>query len=60
MFDFAKELLARGDLGHVALLAWATSVTGLLGATLKELSAAHRRFDDFVREIARLTQRFEE
>ena len=56
------ELIAifreRGDLAHLALFLWASSATGLAWFALKELAAASRRFDDFVRELARFNDTF--
>lgn len=52
----ARALIARGDIGHLALLAWAGFSSGLCVWALRELVASNRRFDDFVREIARLNQ----
>ena len=53
------SVLARGDLGHLALLLWALAETGLAIVVLRELMAANRRFDDFVRELARFNSRHE-
>ena len=56
------ELIAtfreRGDLAHLALFLWASSATALAAFALKELAAASRRFDDFVRELARFNDAF--
>jgi hypothetical protein len=49
---------ARGDLAHLALLLWALAASGLAGFALRELAAASRRFDDFVRELARFNKQF--
>ncbi|GHA29373.1 hypothetical protein GCM10007989_26190 [Devosia pacifica] len=56
--EVMKSVIERGDLAHLALLMWATSSSGLLVWSLKELAAANRRFDDFVREIASLNRLF--
>ena len=48
----------RGDLAHLALFLWAAAMSALAGFALRELTAASRRFDDFVREIARFNDRF--
>jgi len=57
-----NELIAtfarRGDLAHLALFLWATSASALAAFALKELTAASRRFDDFVRELARFNDTF--
>jgi hypothetical protein len=50
--------VTRGDLAHLALFLWASGATGLLVWSLKELVAANRRFDDFVKEITQLNQLF--
>lgn len=49
---------ARGDLAHLALFLWAASASALLIFALRELAAAARRFDDFVRELARFNEHF--
>jgi Phage portal protein len=42
----------------LALFLWATSATALAWFALRELAAARRRFDDFVRELARCNASF--
>ena len=59
MPDIIDMFSARGDLAHVALLLWALSASALAGFALRELTAASRRFDDFVRELARFNERCE-
>ena len=58
MDDLTKTIAERGDLAHLALFLWASGASGLLVWTLKELSAANRRFEDFVKEIAALNRLF--
>jgi hypothetical protein len=58
MTDLIRIFTERGDLAHLALLLWATSASGLAWFVLRELAAASRRFDDFVREIARFNELF--
>jgi hypothetical protein len=58
MDELTRTVAERGDLAHLALFLWATSATGLLVWTLRELAAANRRFNDFVHEIATLNQLF--
>ena len=58
MDDLTRTIAERGDLAHLALFLWASGASGLLVWTLKELSAANRRFEDFVKEIAALNQLF--
>jgi ABC-type proline/glycine betaine transport system permease subunit len=60
MPDIIDLYSARGDLAHVALLLWALAASGLAGFALRELAAASRRFDDFVRELARFNDTFGE
>ncbi|CAN7593738.1 hypothetical protein LJR090_005104 [Bosea sp. LjRoot90] len=55
----AAGIVARGDLGHLALLLWAFSASGLALFALRELIAANRRFDEFVRELASFNARYE-
>lgn len=58
MTDLTRLVAERGDLAHLALFLWAVSATSLLVWALRELAAANRRFDGFVREIAHLNQLF--
>ncbi len=58
MDDLTRTIAERGDLAHLALFLWASGASGLLVWTLKELAAANRRFEDFVKEIAALNQLF--
>lgn len=51
-----KIVIERGDLAHLALFLWATGSSGLLFWALRELAAAHRRFNEFVAEIARINR----
>lgn len=50
--------LERGDLAHLALFLWAGAASLLLLRTLGDLAAAHRRFDEFLRELARFNTRY--
>jgi hypothetical protein len=56
-----NELVAifseRGDLAHVALFLWASSASALAVFALRELTQSMRRFDDFVRELARFNEK---
>jgi hypothetical protein len=58
MADLTRVFAERGDLAHLALFLWAASASALLIFTLRELAAAMRRFDDFVRELARFNRKF--
>jgi hypothetical protein len=58
MNELTKTIADRGDLAHLALFLWASGASGLLVWTLKELAAANRRFEDFVKEIAALNRLF--
>jgi hypothetical protein len=58
MEDLIGIFAARGDLAHLALFLWAAAATGLAAFALRELAAATRRFDDFVRELARFNDTF--
>ena len=58
MDDLVRTFSARGDLAHVALFLWAASATAIAGFALRELAAAIRRFDEFVRELSRFNDRF--
>jgi len=58
MDELIRSFAARGDLAHLALLLWALSASALAWFALRELTASMRRFDDFVRELARFNERF--
>lgn len=58
MIEITDVFAQRGDLAHLALFLWASSTSALLVWTLKELSAANRRFDLFVSEIAAINRLF--
>ena len=58
MPDIIQTFTERGDLAHLALLLWAGSASALSWFALRELTAASRRFDDFVRELARFNDHF--
>ena len=58
MNDLIETFAGRGDLAHLALFLWATSASALAWFALRELAAAMRRFDDFVRELARFNDTF--
>ncbi len=54
MHDLIDIFATRGDLAHLALFLWAAAASGLLYWTMRELAAANRRFDAFVRELSRV------
>lgn len=60
MNDLIATFSQRGDLAHLALFLWASFASALAVFALKELTAASRRFDDFVRELARFNEHFGE
>jgi hypothetical protein len=57
--EIVHSVIARGDLAHLALALWAATDMALVVLLLRELAAANRRFDDFVRELARFNGRHE-
>jgi hypothetical protein len=58
MDDLIGIFTERGDLAHLALFLWAAVASALALFALRELAAAARRFDDFVRELARFNRNF--
>ena len=58
MTDLIRTVTERGDLAHLALFLWASGASCASWFALRELAAASRRFDDFVRELARFNRRF--
>ena len=57
MDELIRDIAERGDLAHLALFLWASSASALLVFALRELADSMRRFDDFVRELARFNER---
>lgn len=57
MDAITDSILKRGDLAHLALFLWAGGASSLLFMAFRELAAAQRRFDAFVRELARFNAR---
>lgn len=49
----------RADVGHLGLLLWTVTASAAAWFVMRELSAANRRFDDFVRELNRFNARHE-
>ncbi len=58
MKDILDVFIARGDLAHLALFLWATAASGAAFTGLRELVAANRRFDEFVRELSQFNRRY--
>jgi hypothetical protein len=58
MIDILDTIISRGDLGHLALFLWAAGASFLVLTLVKELTAATKRFDAFVRELARFNRKF--
>ncbi len=52
-----ESIISRGDLAHLALFVWASGASALLLMSLRDLAAANRRFDAFVRELALFNRR---
>lgn len=59
MDELTKTIATRGDLAHLALFLWASGASAVLVWTLRELAAANRRFEEFVKEIASLNRLFQ-
>ena len=57
--QIVTAFIGRADVGHLALLLWAASASGLAWLVLRELAEANRRFDEFVRELNRFNARHE-
>jgi hypothetical protein len=51
--------VGRADVGHLGLLLWAASASAFALFMLRELTAANRGFDEFVRELNRFNARHE-
>lgn len=60
MEEVTRSVVERGDLAHLALFLWAGGASGAVVYLLRELSAANRRFNTFVTEIAHLNRLFKE
>jgi hypothetical protein len=59
MQDLIRIFSERGDLAHLALFLWAACASAFALLALRELAASARRFDDFVRELARFNDTFD-
>lgn len=57
MTDILNAILERGDLAHLALFLWACAASFQAHVAMRELSDATKRFDAFVRELARFNRR---
>ena len=57
--QIVAAFIGRADVGHLGLLLWAGSASAFAYFMLRELTAANRRFDDFVRELNRFNARHE-
>lgn len=57
MTSVTDSIITRGDLAHLALFLWASGASWLLKQTLREMFELNRRFDGFVRELARFNRR---
>lgn len=57
MTDILNAVLERGDLAHLALFLWACAATAQAHFAQRELGEATKRFDAFVRELARFNRR---
>ncbi len=58
MSELTRAVAERGDLAHLVLFVWASAASALALILLRDLAAANRRFDDFVRELAQFNRRF--
>lgn len=59
MDELTETIITRGDLAHLALFLWASGASAVLVWALREMAAANRRFEDFVKEIASLNRLFQ-
>jgi hypothetical protein len=57
MESILQIFVDRGDLAHLALFLWAAGASLLLTHAMRELAAASRRYEAFVRELARFNAR---
>jgi len=57
MDDLIRIFTERGDLAHLALFLWASVASAAALFALRELAGASRRFDEFVRQLARFNRR---
>lgn len=57
--QIVTAFVGRADVGHLGLLLWAATASAAAWLVMRELSAANRRFDDFVRELNRFNARHE-
>ena len=55
--SLSEIVLRRGDLAHFVLLLWAIGASGLLAMIVRDLLAANRRLDAFIRKLALIMTR---
>ncbi len=55
--SIVAAVIAKGDLAHLALFAWASASSFFALALFRETAAASRRFDEFIRELASFNRR---
>lgn len=58
MPDILAHVAERGDLAHLALFELAAAGWAAFVMAFKELAQANRRFDAFMRELARFNTQF--
>lgn len=57
MGGIVEHVMTNGDLAHLALFLWAMGASALLVQTIREAALSNRRFEEFVRELARFNRR---
>jgi hypothetical protein len=57
--QIVTAFVGKGDVGHLGLLLWAGSASIFAWLVMRELTAANKRFDEFVRELNRFNARHE-
>ncbi len=58
--DLVQRFIAHADIGHLALLIWATGASTLVAYSVREAAEAARRVDGFMQELARFNRHRQE
>jgi len=56
--DLTKSFIAHADIGHLALLIWASGASALVAFGIQEAARAARRTESFMQEFLHELSRF--
>ncbi len=56
--ELARRLVEHADIGHLALLIWASAASGLVAFSIREAAEAARRAESFMQDFLQELSRF--